>query len=66
MRRRKFIALLGGSAATWPIAARAQQSKIPVIGFLCSGSAEAFTPLVTAFSDGLKEVGYVERQNVAI
>jgi len=66
MRRREFISLLGGAAATWPLAARAQQSKIPVIGFLCSGSAEAFTPLVAAFSDGLKEVGYVERQNVAI
>ena len=66
MRRREFISLLGGAAAAWPPAARAQQSKIPVIGFLCSGSAEAFTPLVTAFSDGLKEVGYVERQNVAI
>ena len=64
--RREFITLLGGAAATWPMAARAQQSKIPVIGFLCSGSAEAFTPLVAAFSDGLKELGYVERQNVAI
>jgi len=65
MRRRKFIALLGGSAATWPFAAQAQQSKIPVIGFLCSGAAEAFTPLVAAFRDGLKDVGYAE-QNVAI
>jgi len=65
IRRREFIALLGGAAAS-PLVARAQQPAIPVIGFLCSGSAEAFGSLVAAFLDGLKGAGYVDGRNVAI
>jgi putative ABC transport system substrate-binding protein len=64
--RRKFIAAVGGTAVAWPFAARTQQPAMPVVGFLRSTSAADSTQLVTAFRQGLKNVGFVEGQNVAI
>ena len=65
IRRREFIAGLGGAAA-WPLAARAQQRAMPLVAFINSGSAGGYQHLVVAFRQGLKEVGYVEGQNVTV
>jgi putative tryptophan/tyrosine transport system substrate-binding protein len=66
MRRRELITLVGGAAVVWPLAARAQQPAMPVIGFLRSTSLVEFPHLVTAFRQGLNEIGFVESHNVVI
>ncbi len=66
LRRREFIRLIGGAAATWPLAARAQPPAMPVIGFLNPHSRDGLGDRVRGFHQGLKDSGYVERENVAI
>jgi ABC-type uncharacterized transport system substrate-binding protein len=66
MRRREFITLLGGAAAAWPIAARAQQPPMPIVGLLRSTPSAALEHIVEAFRRGLSEVGFVDGRNVAI
>jgi len=66
VRRREFISLLGGTVATWPLAAHAQQPTMPVIGFLSGTSSKGYAPYLAAFREGLREGGFVEGQNVTI
>ena len=66
MRRREFIAFVGGAAAAWPLAARGQQAAMPVIGILGGQLPETYEPFLVPFRQGLSEVGFVEGNNVAI
>jgi ABC-type uncharacterized transport system substrate-binding protein len=66
VKRREFITLLGGAAAAWPLAARAQHATIPIVGYVHADSPQTVVGLLAAFREGLGETGYVEGQNVAI
>jgi putative tryptophan/tyrosine transport system substrate-binding protein len=66
MQRREFITLFGGAAATWPLAARAQQPALPVVGFMRGSTPEAGAEMLAAFRRGLSETGYIEQQSVTI
>src|SRR6516164_8431062 len=66
IERRELLVALGGAAAAWPLAARAQQPAMPVIGFVHGGSADASAREVAAFRKGLNETGYVENQTVLV
>src|SRR6266496_514206 len=66
MKRREFITLLGGAAAAWPLAARAQQAKLPTIGFLGASTPLNWNPWTAAFVQRLRELGWIEGRTVAI
>jgi putative tryptophan/tyrosine transport system substrate-binding protein len=65
MRRREFIGLLGAATA-WPLAARAQQGKVPIVGFLYPGFSDPGSPIFDALGQGLRDVGYIEGETVKI
>src|SRR5262249_5153830 len=66
MRRREFITLIGGAAAAWPLTVHAQQPQMPVVGFMAAGSRPTLRDELLAFEAGLKEMGFVEGQNLAL